>query len=165
MSLKRPMAPPGASRSGGEAGFSLRPAAEADYSFTRALYLEGAEKHLSKIGRWDKIRMIGLFDGGFKPDQMQIICAGDRDIGFVQIVEFPDRLYLRQLHLIDGFRGQGIGSHLIKALFDRAAAVGKPVTLEVLHGNPAKQLYLRHGFRLTGEDADKEHMLWTLPGQ
>jgi len=30
-------------------------------------------------------------------------------------------------------------------LFERAAAAGKRVTLEVLQGNPAKQLYLRLG--------------------
>ena len=132
MSLKRPRTPragASAARPDGEAGFWLRPANEADYGFTRALYLEGAENHLSKIGRWDESRFVGLFDGGFKPDQMQIICADDRDIGFVQIVEFPDRLYLRQLHLIEGFRGRGIGSHLIEALFERAAVAGKPVTL------------------------------------
>jgi ribosomal protein S18 acetylase RimI-like enzyme len=149
----------------GETPFWLRSAENADYSFTLALYLEGAEEHLSKIGRWDENRLVRLFQVGLKSEGMQIICADDRDIGFVQVVEFFDRLYLRQLHLIDGFRGRGIGSKLIEAQFKRAAAFGKPVTLEVLHGNSAKRLYLRLGFRVTGEDPDKEYMIWNPPRQ
>jgi ribosomal protein S18 acetylase RimI-like enzyme len=166
MALKRSKTPRARSltaRPHTETLFRLRPAEKADYPFMLALYLAGAEEHLSKIGRWDKNRMVRRFRDGFKPDQTQIICAADRDIGFIQIVEFLDRLYLRQLHLIEGFRGRKIGSNLIETLFERAAAFGKPVTLEVLHGNPAKRLYLRLGFSVTGEDPDKEHMIWSPP--
>ena len=147
----------------GEAQFGLRPALQSDYGFALALYLEGANKHLSKIGRWDERRFVGLFDEGFRPEEIEIIGAGEKDIGFIQAIDFPDRLYLRQLHLIDGFRGRGIGTRLIESLFARARAAGKPVTLEVLHGNPAKGLYLRLGFKVTGEDPDKEHMVWGGP--
>ena len=148
----------------GEAHFWLRPAQQADYAFTLALYMEGAEKHLSKIGRFDEKRLRGLYEEAFKPEQIEIICGDDREIGFIHVIEYPERLYLRQLHLVEGLRGRGIGTRLIEALFERAKNAGKPVTLEVLHGNSAKQLYLRLGFRVTGEDADKEHMVWEGPG-
>jgi ribosomal protein S18 acetylase RimI-like enzyme len=143
--------------------FRLRPAEKDDYSLMLALYLEGAEKHLSKIGRWDKERLVGLFRNGYELHQMQIICMDNRDVGFIQVIEYPDRLYLRQLHLIDGFRRRGIGSKLIEAQLKRAAILVKPMTLEVLHSNPAKQLYLRLGFRVIGQDPDKEHMVWNPP--
>jgi ribosomal protein S18 acetylase RimI-like enzyme len=94
---------------------------------------------------------------------MQIICVDNRDVGFIQVIEYPDRLYLRQIHLIDGFRGRGIGSKLIEAQLKRAAISDKRLTLEVLHGNPAKRLYLRLGFRVAGQDPDKEHMIWNPP--
>jgi hypothetical protein len=42
-------------------------------------------------------------------------------------------------------------------------ALRKPVTLEVLHGNPARSLYLRLGFKQTGRDADKVQMIWRPP--
>ena len=51
---------------------------------------------------------------------MQIIRVDGRVVGFIQIVDFADRLYLRQIHLIDGFRGRGIGSTLIGAELKRA---------------------------------------------
>ena len=143
--------------------FRLRPAEKDDYPLMLALYLEGAQKHLSKIGRWDEARLVGLFRKGYKLHQMEIICVDNRDVGFIQVIEYPDRLYLRQIHLSDGFRGRGIGSKLIEAQLKRAAILVKPMTLEVLHGNPAKQLYLRLGFKVTGQDPDKEHMIWNPP--
>jgi ribosomal protein S18 acetylase RimI-like enzyme len=143
--------------------FRLRPAETDDYPLMLGLYLEGAQKHLSKIGRWDEERLVGLFRNGYKLHQMQIICADNQDVGFIQVIEYPDRMYLRQIHLIDGFRGRGIGSKLIEAQLERAANSVKPMTLEVLHGNPAKSLYLRLGFKVTGQDPDKEHMIWNPP--
>jgi ribosomal protein S18 acetylase RimI-like enzyme len=143
--------------------FRLRPAVNADYPPMLALYLEGAQKHLSKIGRWDEERLVGLFHNGYKLHQTQIICVDDQDVGFIQVIEYVDRVYLRQLHLIEGFRGRGIGSKLIEAQLKRAAISDKPLALEVLHGNPAKRLYLRLGFRVAGQDPDKEHMIWNPP--
>jgi ribosomal protein S18 acetylase RimI-like enzyme len=143
--------------------FRLRPPEKDDYPFMLALYLEGAQKHLSKIGRWDEPRLVGLFRNGYNPAQMRIICVDNLDVGFIQVIEYLDRLYLRQLHLRDGFRGRGIGSKLIDAQLKRAAISVKPLTLEVLHGNPAKRLYLRLGFKVTGQDPDKEHMIWKPP--
>ena len=88
-----------------------------------------------------------------------------RVVGFIQVVDFPDRLYLRQLHLIDGFRGRGIGSALIGAELGRGAETGRPVTLDVMHGNPARRLYVRLGFESTGKDPDKEQMMWRAAGE
>jgi len=95
-----------------EAEFRLRPARPPDYYFAVTLYLDGAKRHLSKIG-----------------------------------------------HLSADFRGRGIGSRLLKDLLRRADSIGKPVTLEVMHGNPARRLYLRLGFRQTSQDADKAQMM------
>ena len=139
--------------------FRLRPAKPRDYFFALSLYLDGAERHLSKIGRWDRPRVTSRFRYGYKPVQAQIICLGDKAIGWMQVADFVGHLHLRQLHLIRDFRGRGIGTRLIKDLFRRSDALGKPVTLDVMHGNPARILYLRLGFRQTGQDADKLHLI------
>jgi ribosomal protein S18 acetylase RimI-like enzyme len=145
--------------------FRLRPAEQSDYSFALALYLEGAKEHLTKIGRWDEDRFAALFREGYKQGQTQIISVDRRVVGFIQMVDFADRLYLRQIHLIDGFRGRGIGTTLIGAELKRGAESGRPVTLEVMHGNPARRLYVKLGFESTGQDPDKEQMIWRTPGQ
>ena len=78
----------------------------------------------------------------------------------MQVAEFVGRLHRRQLHLVAGRRGCGIGTHLIKDLLQRATLLGKPVTLDVIHGNRARLLYRRLGFRQTGQDAEKIQMIW-----
>jgi ribosomal protein S18 acetylase RimI-like enzyme len=143
--------------------FCLRPAEQGDYPFGLALYLEGTQEHLTKIGRWDEDRFVALFRQGYEQGRMHIISVDGRIVGFIQVVDFPDRLYLRQLHLIDGFRGRGIGSTLIRAELKRGAETDRPVTLDVMHGNPAKRLYVKLGFESTGEDQDKEQMIWRAP--
>jgi ribosomal protein S18 acetylase RimI-like enzyme len=148
-----------------EPDFCLRPAEQDDYPFALALYLEGAKEHLTKIGRWDENRFVALFREGYKQGQTRIICVDGRVVGFIQMVDFPDRLYLRQIHLIDGFRGRWIGSTLIGAELKRGAESGRPVTLDVMHGNPARRLYVKLGFESTGKDPDKEQMIWRAWGQ
>ncbi len=145
--------------------FSLRPAKLNDYPFALALFLDGSEGHLKKIGRWDERRVVSRFKRAYKREKARIISAGGADVGWIQIEEFVGRLHLRQLHLIARVRGRGIGTRLIEDLHERGVRLGKPVTLDVIHGNPAKALYLRLGFRPTGEDLDKTHMIWRLPRQ
>ena len=137
----------------------LRPAKSRDYLFALALHLNSAKRYLSKIGRWDRRRIVSRFRRGYKQAQARVICVEGKAIGWIQVAELVGRLHLRQLHLVPGHRGKGIGARLIKELFRRGDALGKPVTLEVLHGNPARSLYLRLGFRQTGQDADKIHMI------
>ena len=146
-----------------EAEFRLRPARPPDYFFAVTLYLDGAKRHLSKIGRWDRRRLTTRFRRGYKQAQVQVICVEDRRIGWMQVAELVGRLHLHQLHLSADFRRRGIGTQLIKDLLRRADLIGKPVTLEVMHGNPARRLYLRLGFESTGKDPDKEQMIWRAP--
>jgi GNAT superfamily N-acetyltransferase len=146
-----------------EPEFSLRAARPEDYPFALGLFVDGSAEHLKKIGRWDEGRVVGRFRRAYKHANARIICAEGKDVGWIQIDEFVRRLHLRQLHLIARVRGRGIGTRLIEDLHERGVRLGKPVTLEVIHGNPAKSLYLRLGFRPRGEDLDKAHMIWRLP--
>jgi ribosomal protein S18 acetylase RimI-like enzyme len=140
-------------------GFWLRAPKPRDYFFALELYLDGAQRHLAKIGRWNRRRVTNRFRQGYRQTQVQVICVGERDIGWIQVAEFVDRLHLRQLHLIGAFRGAGIGTRLIEDLLRRASARKKPVTLDVIHGNPARSLYLRLGFKQYGRDADRIQMI------
>jgi ribosomal protein S18 acetylase RimI-like enzyme len=144
--------PPGAE-------FRLRSAKPGDYSFAIALYLDGAKRHLSKIGRWDERRLRLKFRNGYKQAQTRIICVGEKPVGWMQVAVHVARLHLRQLHLISAHRRQGIGTRLVNDLLRRADALGKPVTLDVMHGNPARALYIRLGFRQAGQDVDRKQMI------
>ena len=140
--------------------FRLRCAKSEDYRFALALYLDGSRHLLERIGRWDEKRLVSRFRRGFKPSESKIIESGDLAVGWIQIVEGKHRLHLRQIHLVPEFRGLGIGTLLIEDLLAQAKSLDKAVTLDVMHGNPARSLYERLGFERTGADLDKIHMLW-----
>jgi ribosomal protein S18 acetylase RimI-like enzyme len=139
--------------------FRLRSATAGDFPFALALYLDGSRDLLTKIGRFDEARIVKRFRGGYRAEQSRIVTVDGRDVGWVQVAESKRRLHLRQIHLVGDFQGQGIGTALIEDLCERARTLGKPVTLDVLHGNPAKALYERLGFEVTGADVDKEQMI------
>ena len=51
--------------------------------------------------------------------------------------------------------------HLVARVVDRAEALGFPVRLQVLHGNPARNFYARHGFEEVGRS--ETHVLMRRP--
>ena len=139
---------------------SLRPAQPGDYDFAAALYFESTKRLLTALGRWQERRVVARFRRAFKPEQTQVICSGGTDIGWMQVSQTTDGFHLHQLHIVDRFRNRGIGTRLINALLDRARALGQPVALNVIRGNPAFSLYRRLGFRVVGEDEEKIRMRW-----
>jgi ribosomal protein S18 acetylase RimI-like enzyme len=59
------------------------------------------------------------------------------------------------LHLAASVRNRGIGAHLIEVLQARGARLRKPATFDVMHGNRAKGLHLRLGFKPVRANLDK----------
>lgn len=143
--------------------FVLRPATDDDYPFALALYIDGSAIHLKKIGRWDEARIVSRFRRAYKLGDARVVLVDGEDAGWMQVVDFVGQLHLRQLHLIPRVRSRGIGTRLIQDLQARGTRLGKPVTLDVMHGNRAKDLYLRLGFRPARAGLDKTRMVWRLP--
>ncbi len=72
-------------------------------------------------------------------------------VGLVELVWGEPACLVRNLHVLERFRGQGYGSELIRAA-ERAAAPAPTVRLAVGVDNPqARRLYERLGYRPTGE--------------
>lgn len=60
-------------------------------------------------------------------------------------------------------RGRGIGEALLSALIEALRSAGyRAVSLSVDDGNPARRLYLRHGFAVVGRNGDSDTMLLNL---
>ena len=57
-----------------------------------------------------------------------------------------DRIHIRQFQILPSFHGKGVGSFVLDVTKKKARERKLPVTLNVLLDNPAKSLYLRHGF-------------------
>jgi GNAT superfamily N-acetyltransferase len=103
-----------------------------DYDFALELYLDGTQRLLTALGRWDEAAVVARFEKSFKPEQAQVIRSDGADIGWMQVSESASGFHLHQLHLVDNFRNRGIGTHLIEVLLDRARGMEKPVALNVI---------------------------------
>jgi ribosomal protein S18 acetylase RimI-like enzyme len=132
--------------------FKLRDARESDFSFAEALYLGTMEPLLSELGDWDRDKFRKRIRGSFKASESQVITIDGRDIGFMQVIETDGDLNFAQLHLVDDYRGQGIGTEIFTDLVTRAERDGKTISLSVPRNNPAIALYKRLGFKISHDD-------------
>lgn len=87
----------------------------------------------------------------------QIILVDRKPVGLVKmgIVALNNThksLHIRQLQIMPKFQGKGIGSKVLTVVKKRALQLCLPITLNVLLKNPARGLYLRHGFQVENKN-------------
>jgi ribosomal protein S18 acetylase RimI-like enzyme len=140
--------------------YSLRLAALDDFEALFVLHREALGEYVAQTwGSWDEESQRRYFREHW-PDSRLALEVGGKIAGFVDIFERADALELANIELGAGFRERGIGSAVIRDLQDRARGLGCPVELQVLKVNPARALYARLGFELTGETETHFQMRW-----
>lgn len=72
----------------------------------------------------------------------------------------PSELFLARVMLHPDWQGRGIASALIRELQDEARAASLPLALQVWEENPARTLYERLGFRVSGAVEFRVQMRW-----
>ncbi len=134
--------------------FQLRDARDSDFPFAETLYLGTMEPLLSELGDWDQDKFRRRIRAQFKVRESQIIIVDGQDVGFIQVIETDADLELAQLHLVDGYRCQGIGTKIVADLVARAERDGKTNSLSVPRNNRAIALYKRFGFKVNRDDGE-----------
>ncbi len=81
----------------------------------------------------------------------RIIQLDGADIGRLIIDRQDDCMRIIDLSLLTAYRGQGIGTDILRSLLNEAHGGKVPVRLHVQRNSPALNLYLRHGFRQIGD--------------
>lgn len=140
----------------------LRPATVADEPFLRELYYSTRRDEVAGWG-WDEAmreaflaqqyaaRRFGEAALGARLEQ-RIILGDGRPLGAIAIVAHHHSTELHDIALLPHYRGQGIGTALIRAELEAAAAAGRSIFLHALSGGPALRLYLRLGFQPVEDD-------------
>jgi ribosomal protein S18 acetylase RimI-like enzyme len=83
--------------------------------------------------------------------ESRIILAGGERAGWLLTVTTADQVWLSEIMVLAPFRGQGIGSAVLREVLTGAARKRIPVRLTVnILNTPAIRLYERLGFRRTG---------------
>ncbi|MBL0710096.1 MAG: GNAT family N-acetyltransferase [Colwellia sp.] len=72
--------------------------------------------------------------------------------GVVALKGTSKSLHIKQLQILPEYQGQGIGSKVLSVVKKKALQLQLPITLNVLLKNPARGLYLRHGFQIEGKN-------------
>lgn len=80
-----------------------------------------------------------------------VIEQGGVAVGRLYLVEWASEHRIVDIALLPAARGGGVGSALLADLAGLSARTGKPLTIHVERNNPARHLYLRHGFVPAGE--------------
>lgn len=138
----------------------LRPATADDLDFAWRLYREAAKPLTEPVMPWCGSAQREAVARALASGGAQVIEAAAGPVGWLQVHEDAGALGLRHLYLAPDIRGRGLGSAVVAALCERAAASGKPLRLTVLAHSPARRLYTRIGFRETGTLGPKVVMEW-----
>ena len=140
---------------------ALMPMRIDDYAFALALYLETNAPLLTKLGNTDDNEIADRFKRGYRLSQSRLIVHDAETIGWMQVSETSFRLHLHQIFIVAHMRNRGIGTSLISRLQLRARKMAKPLSLNVVRGNPAQSLYHRLGFTVVGERDGRLQMRWS----
>lgn len=129
----------------------LRPAEAADRDLARRIYLETTRPYIRHLAEWTDAFIVARFATRFDIATTRMIELDGETIGWVRQSETGAEIVLEQIYLAPDRQGRGLGSALLRELLDEWQPTGRPVTLRVLKENPARRLYERFGFRVTGE--------------
>lgn len=131
-------------------GFELRPATSQDLDFARELT---CKTMLSYYIQHDLLWQDEAFDVAWAGRENWLIVRDDVRLGYVSLSRDARALYIRELHVLEAFRGQGAGSWAIDQVLAMACKERRPaLRLTVFENNPAKALYERKGLAVVGKD-------------
>ncbi|KAA0967823.1 N-acetyltransferase [Pseudomonas sp. ANT_H12B] len=130
--------------------FELRPATLRDLDFARDLTCKTMLRYYIQHNLlWQD----EAFDVAWAGRENWLIVRDEMLLGYVSLSRDARALYIRELHVLETFQGQGAGSWAIDQVFAMACKERRPaLRLTVFENNPAKALYERKGLRVVGAD-------------
>ena len=142
---------------------SLRPANSGDLPYLRSLYAASRAAELASVPWTSAIKRMfcdSQFDlqhrhyvTHFQPADFHVVLVGDTPVGRLYLYwPEPTRLHVVDILLEEDFRGQGIGTALLRALQDNARREGmQALSLHVeIHNTGARALYEKLAFTIAG---------------
>ena len=131
-------------------GFELRPATPRDLDFARDLTCRNMLRYYIQH---ELLWLDEAFDVAWEGRENWLIVRDDTLMGYVSLSRDAGALYIRELHLLEAYQGQGAGSWTIDQVFAMACRERRPaLRLTVFENNPAKVLYERKGLKVVGKD-------------
>ncbi|WP_258872665.1 GNAT family N-acetyltransferase [Thalassotalea euphylliae] len=126
-------------------------AAYQDVGFLTYLRKLTMEEHLLKAGlKLSDEQHVARVHEHFSDSYL--IKLGQATVGLIKLGVENGNLHIRQFQILPQYQNKGIGDKVLLVCKRKASEQHRTITLNVLHDNPAKQLYLRHGFVIENTD-------------
>ncbi|WP_145413686.1 GNAT family N-acetyltransferase [Paenibacillus xylanexedens] len=132
--------------------FKIRQATQEDREQLANLRALVLYDDLTRLGRYDEIRVRERFRNTFQPEHTQVLELEGRLIGCVSLKPGNGELLLEHFYIDPDYQGRKLGTKVLNMLFEQESVKGRRVTLNVLQGSPARRLYERFGFTVDDED-------------
>jgi len=142
----------------GNGNLHLRDAAPADGPFL--LWLEEACMKDYAIALWGEWLQPATWDK-IDLNSHQIIEAEGKAVGCIAITHSEQFLRVDKLYICPSSQNLGIGTNVLESVIKRARLLGLPIRLSVLTTNPALKFYLREGFSVAAETAERRTLAMT----
>ena len=138
-------------------------AKQIDYDFLKSIHHEAyRDVVIRQFGEWDENLQDNFFKNEWDYTKFKTITFQNEVVGYFSLEEEKENLFLAELVISNKFQGKGIGSQVLKSLQSEAKNKSLPIRLQVLKENNAKSLYLRYGFKQTGETEIHFLMSWSV---
>ena len=127
-----------------------------------ALRIAAMRDSLMRIGRFDPQRARQRFLSGYSPAHTRHIALAGKRVGFVVVKPEPNALLLDHLYLHPDSQGRGLGAIVLSRVIAEARAQGLPLRVGALRDSDSNRFYLRHGFKLVGQEQFDNYYLLTV---
>ena len=131
----------------------LRAASADDSEFCYQVKKAALGPYVAQVWGWDEEFQRVFHERDFALNKPDLIIYQGHPIGTFTLNKQPEYFHVTGFYISPEFQGRGIGSALLQQTIEEATCLNVPVRLEVLKVNPAKRLYVRHGFHVIGEKA------------
>lgn len=125
------------------------------------IYTQVMKPFISRIWDWDTEWQKADFVRHFVPDNIVVVLVGKKLVGYCQVEDQGECLFIRMLIVLPAHQHQGIGSSFIRNVFATAKEESKYIKLEVFKINDkAIAFYKHHGFQQKSESAASYIMVY-----
>jgi RimJ/RimL family protein N-acetyltransferase len=138
---------------------TLRPARPDDEPFLAAVYGSTREQELAMTPWTAEQRQAFIkfqFDAQsahyrteYPEAEQSIIMLGDRPVGRIYLDRRESEIRILDITVLTQYRGQGIGTPIIRDVMEEAARAGKTVSINLDSFSQSHQLFARLGFKST----------------
>ncbi len=135
--------------------FSLRKATDNDLDLTYKIKKNALQEYLEMLWGWNEQAQNDFHLENFKKEHFQIIEQQEESIGYLEIENRQDHIFLSNIMILKHFQGKGIGKIILEDLMKHHSEI----RLEVLKVNKkAVQFYQNLGFKIVEEGNDSFKM-------